>query len=100
MFNEKGIINRLASVELQILTGSLHTVPEVHRLFKWHNFESMARSLGSYREEIAREFYTSYLSTLRGSIDRWARPTKQDPLTSYLVGGAKLIFGRTLSAGS
>lgn len=61
--------------------GRLHTVLEVHLLFNKHKFEWVARSLGSYSEEIVREFYTSYVVTLRGSFDRRVRPTKQDSLT-------------------
>lgn len=45
----------------------------------------MARDLGSYNEEIVWEFYPSYVSNLRGSIDMWEKPANQDPLNSTLV---------------
>lgn len=63
-------MTRLVTVERRILTGSLHTVPEVHRLFTRHKLEWMAQGLGTYNEEILTEFYASYVATLRGSIDR------------------------------
>ncbi|KAG5594533.1 hypothetical protein H5410_035765 [Solanum commersonii] len=56
--------------ERRVLTGSLHTVPNIHRLFKLHKYDWMARDLGTYNEEIVREFYASYAATLRGSIDK------------------------------
>ncbi|KAG5616131.1 hypothetical protein H5410_015955 [Solanum commersonii] len=47
----------------------------------------MARDPGTYSEEIVREFYAFYASTLRGSISKWSKPLAQDPLTSTLVQG-------------
>ena len=85
MFNEKGVMTRLVYVERWVVMGSLHTIPEVHTVFKMNKLEWMARSLGSSSEEIVRELYDSYVATLRGSINRRARPAKQDKLTSVLV---------------
>lgn len=34
MLNEKGVITLLVTIERGVLTGSLDTVPELHRLFK------------------------------------------------------------------
>lgn len=85
MLNEKGVMTRLVTVECCVLTGSLHTVIKVHRLFKRHRFDLMARDWGSYRVEIVREFYASYVTTLQGSLDRRARHAKHDPLTYTLV---------------
>ena len=68
-------------VERQVQTGRLHTVPVVHDFFSRHQLEWMARCVGSYSEEIVREFYTSYVVTLRGALDRWSNPAKHDPLT-------------------
>lgn len=76
MLNNKMVMTRLVTIERRVLAGSLFTVPAVHRLFTHHKFEWRGRSLESYREEVFREFYTSYLATLRGSLDRWAKPVK------------------------
>ena len=64
--------------------------PEVHISFNLHKFEWMVRDFDAFSEEIIQEFYVSYVATLRGSLDRWARPTKQDPLTSTLVWGCRV----------
>ncbi|KAK4706534.1 hypothetical protein R3W88_033914 [Solanum pinnatisectum] len=45
----------------------------------------MARSLGSFSEEIVREFYAFYAATLIGSINRRVKPTAQSPLAAILV---------------
>lgn len=52
MLNEKGVMTQLVTVELQVRTGSLHTIPMVHRLFNLHKFDLMDQDLGSYNEEI------------------------------------------------
>ena len=49
----------------------------------------------SYREEVVREFYTSYLASLRGSLDRRAKPVKHDPLTEVLVRGCRVDISST-----
>uniref|UniRef100_M1DTW5 Integrase core domain containing protein n=1 Tax=Solanum tuberosum TaxID=4113 RepID=M1DTW5_SOLTU len=78
---------RLIQEERRVLTGSLHTVPDIHRLFKLHKCDWMARDPGTYSEEIVWEFYASYAATLRGSISKWSKPLAQAPLTSTLVRG-------------
>uniref|UniRef100_M1DHR8 Integrase core domain containing protein n=1 Tax=Solanum tuberosum TaxID=4113 RepID=M1DHR8_SOLTU len=85
MKNDKEKMARLITEEHRVLTRSLHTVPDIHRLFKIHKCDWMARDLGTYSEEIVREFYASYAATLRGSIDKRAKPTAQDPITSTMV---------------
>ena len=50
-------------------------MPEIHNLFTRH-----AHPLGRYSEEMVREFYASYIATLRSQIDRRAAPAKQAPL--------------------
>ncbi|KAG5591370.1 hypothetical protein H5410_041884 [Solanum commersonii] len=75
---------RLITEERRVLTGSLHTVPDIHRLFNLHKCDWMARDPGTYSEEIVREFYASYAATLRGSISKRSKPLAQDPLTSTL----------------
>ena len=45
----------------------------------------MSRSVEFYREEFVRELYASYVATLRGSFDRWAKTVKQGPVTEVLV---------------
>uniref|UniRef100_M1DWG7 Integrase core domain containing protein n=1 Tax=Solanum tuberosum TaxID=4113 RepID=M1DWG7_SOLTU len=75
---------RLITEEHRVLTRSLHTVPEIHRLFQRHKCEWMAREPGTYSEEIVREFYDSYAATLQGSIHKNDRHTAQAPLTATL----------------
>uniref|UniRef100_M1BA44 Uncharacterized protein n=1 Tax=Solanum tuberosum TaxID=4113 RepID=M1BA44_SOLTU len=38
--------------EHRVLTGSLHTVPTIHELFKKHNCDWMVESLFKYSEEM------------------------------------------------
>lgn len=70
MFNVKGVITRWVIDKRQVLLGSLHAVLKVHSLLSRHKFELIAQNLGFYNEEIVREFYASYVATLRGSIYR------------------------------
>ncbi|KAG5611704.1 hypothetical protein H5410_022985 [Solanum commersonii] len=78
---------QLITEERRLLTGSLHTVPDIHRLFNLHKCDWMARDPGTYSEDIVREFYASYAATLRGSISKRSNPMDQDPLTSIVVRG-------------
>uniref|UniRef100_M1DF93 Integrase core domain containing protein n=1 Tax=Solanum tuberosum TaxID=4113 RepID=M1DF93_SOLTU len=59
---------RTITEERIVFTESLHTVPDIHRLFNFHKWDWMARDPGTYRKEMVREFYTSYAATLRCSI--------------------------------
>ena len=43
--------------------------------------------MGCYSEELVREFYVSYVATLRSQIDRRAAPAKQAPLEQVRVRG-------------
>ena len=56
MLNDKMMMTRLVIVERRVLKGSLHTIPDVHNLFTFHRLELMARSLGSYKKDIFRDF--------------------------------------------
>uniref|UniRef100_M1DUY5 Integrase core domain containing protein n=1 Tax=Solanum tuberosum TaxID=4113 RepID=M1DUY5_SOLTU len=85
MKNDKEKMARLITEECRVLTGSLHTVLDIHRLFNVHKCDWMARDPGTYSEEIVREFYASYAATLRGSISKQSKPIAQDPLTSTMV---------------
>ncbi|KAG5605842.1 hypothetical protein H5410_027334 [Solanum commersonii] len=87
MRNNKGKMARLITEECRVLTGSLHTVPDIHRLFNLYKCNWMARNPGTYSEEIVREFYASYAATLRGLISKRSKPMDQDPLTSTMVRG-------------
>lgn len=80
-------MTQFVKVDPRFLTRILHTVSKVHRLSKRHRLYCMTPSFGTYSEEIVREFYASYVDTLRGSIDRRSKPVKQDALTSLLVRG-------------
>ncbi|KAG5581728.1 hypothetical protein H5410_052355 [Solanum commersonii] len=70
MKNDKEKMTRLITEERRVLTGCLHTVLDIHRLFNLHKCNWMARDPGTYSEEIVWEFYASYVATLRGSISK------------------------------
>ncbi|KAG5595082.1 hypothetical protein H5410_036314 [Solanum commersonii] len=74
MLNEKEKMALLIIEEHRVLMGSLHMVPDIHRLFQNHKCEWMGKEPGTYSEEIVREFYASYAAILRGSIHRNANP--------------------------
>uniref|UniRef100_M1DF31 Integrase core domain containing protein n=1 Tax=Solanum tuberosum TaxID=4113 RepID=M1DF31_SOLTU len=74
MINDKEKMVRLITEERRVLTGSLHTVPDIHRPFNLHKCDWMARDPITYSEEIVREFYASYAATLRGSISKRSNP--------------------------
>ena len=63
---------------------------EIHNLFTRHRLELTARLLGRYIEEMVREFYASYVATLRSQIDRQAAPAKQAPLEQVRVHGVQV----------
>ena len=65
-------------------------MPEIHNLFTRHRLEWTARPLGSFSEELAREFYASYVATLRSQIDRRAAPAKQALLEQVRVRGVQV----------
>lgn len=76
---------------------SLHIIPKVHRFFNLHKFEWIVHSVGFYSEDMLREFYNSFVPTLKGYIDRWAKLAKQVQLTSILLWGYLVdIFGATI----
>ena len=65
-------------------------MPEIHNLFTRHRLEWTARPLGRHSEEMVREFYASYIATLRSQIDRRAAPAKQAPLEQVRVRGVQV----------
>ena len=65
-------------------------MPEIHNIFNRHRLEWTARPLGRYSEELVREFYASYVATLRSQIDRWAAPAKQVSLEQVRVRGIQV----------
>lgn len=66
----------------------------MHSLFKGNKFELIERTLESYNKEIFKEFYASYVDTLRVSICRQEIPSKHDPLTSVLVRGCRVDISK------
>lgn len=82
--NERALKTWLVTVKHRVVTGSLHTILEVHKLFTRYNLEWMDRGLGTYSVEIVREFYASYVAILWGSLSRRARPAKTG-LTHFCV---------------
>ena len=83
-------MTRTLTLERRVLSGSLPTIPEIHNLFTRHRLRWTARPLGRYSEEMVREFYASYVATLRSYIDRRASPTKQAPLEHVRVRGEQV----------
>ena len=65
-------------------------MPEIHNIFTRHRLGWTARPLGRYSEEVVREFYASYVVTLRSQIDRRAGPAKQAPLEQVRVRGVQV----------
>ena len=68
------------TLETRVLTRRLPAMSEIHNIFTRHRLELTARSLGRYSEEFVREFYASYVDTLRSQIDKRVAPAKQAPL--------------------
>ena len=77
--NDKGVMTRTLTLEQWVLTGSLPTMPEINNHFSRHRLDWTARPLGRYSEEMVREFYASYVATLRSQIDRRADLAKTGP---------------------
>ena len=65
-------------------------MPEIHNLFTRHRLEWTVPPLGQYNEEMVREFYVSYVETIRSQIDRQAAPAKQAPLEQVRVRGVQV----------
>ena len=78
------------TLERRVLTGSLSTMPEIHNLFTRHRLEWTTCPLEHYNEEMVREFYASYVATLRSQIDKRAAPAKQAPLEQVRVRGVQV----------
>ncbi|KAG5609658.1 hypothetical protein H5410_020939, partial [Solanum commersonii] len=74
MKNDKEKMARLITEERRILTGSSHTVPDIHWLFNLPKCDWMARDPGTYSEEIVREFYALYAAILLSSISKQSKP--------------------------
>ncbi|KAG5600781.1 hypothetical protein H5410_032151 [Solanum commersonii] len=97
MVNDKQKMARLITEERRVLTGSLHTVPDIHRLFNLHKCDWMARDLGTYSDEIVREFYAFYAAILRDSISKRSRPLAHFHFGSRVSGGHITCHDQTLS---
>ena len=69
MLHYKRVMTRPVTVEWRLITGILHTVPDGNGLFTRHRIELLTKTVGSYREEIMREIYASYVVILRGALD-------------------------------
>ena len=65
-------------------------MPEIHNFFTRHRLKWRARPLVHYSKEMIREFYASYVATLRSQIDRRAAPAKQAPLEQVRVRGVQV----------
>ena len=69
-------MTRTLTLERRVLTGSLPTMPEIYNIFTRHRLEWTVHLLGRYSEELVREFYASYVATLRLQIDSRDAPAK------------------------
>ena len=85
--NDKEFMTRTLTLKRRVLKGSLPTMPEIHNLFTRHRLEWTTHSLGRYSEKLVREFYASYVATLRSQIDRRVAPAKKAPLEIVRVRG-------------
>ena len=47
----------------------------------------MARNVGRYSKEMVREFYATYVATLRSKLDTRANPARFEPLEYVRVHG-------------
>ena len=65
-------------------------MPKIYNLFTRHRLEWKVRPLGRYSEKFFREFYASYVATLRSQIDRHAAPAKQALLEQVRVCGIQV----------
>ena len=65
-------------------------MPNIHALFTRYRLYWRDRALGQYSEELVKDFYASYVATLRSKIDRRAAPAKQDPLDHISVRGKQV----------
>ena len=65
-------------------------MPKIQNLFTRYRLEWTARPLGRYSDEMVRQFYASYVETLRSQIDRRAAPAKQAPLEKIQVRGVQI----------
>ena len=83
-------MTRTLTVERRFLTGSLPTLPVVHDLLTRHRLESTARSLGHYSEVMLREFYATYVVTLRASLDKRSKPGKHGQLQHVRARGMRV----------
>ena len=67
---KKGVMTRTLTLERRVLTGSFPTIPKIHNLFTRYRLEWTAHSLDRYSEDLVREFYASYVATLKSQINR------------------------------
>lgn len=56
VLNDKAMMARLVTVERRVLTGSLHIVPNVQRLFTCHMLNKMGKSEGRKARRLFESF--------------------------------------------
>ena len=83
--NDKVVMIRALTLERQVLKRILPTMPNIHTLFTRHRLEWIAHVVGRYCEEMVRDFYASYVVTLRSQRYRRVSPAKQTPLEHVRV---------------
>ena len=89
--NDKGVMTRTHTLERRVLTGSLLLMHEINNLLTRHRLEWTARPLGCYSEEFVREFYASYVATLKSQIDRPTPPPNKPHLSRSKYKAFRLI---------
>uniref|UniRef100_M1DR53 Uncharacterized protein n=1 Tax=Solanum tuberosum TaxID=4113 RepID=M1DR53_SOLTU len=83
MMNENDKPGRLIIEEHPDLKDSVNTAPIIEDLFHKNSFKWMAQPQGTYNDEIVKEFYASYATTVRGSISKRANPATKPPSTDF-----------------
>uniref|UniRef100_M1D9X9 Integrase core domain containing protein n=1 Tax=Solanum tuberosum TaxID=4113 RepID=M1D9X9_SOLTU len=80
MLNEHEKMAKLVTEERRVLTGSLHTAPVIHELFRTHICKWIAWCPGTYIEEIVQELMLpTMLSNLRANLDTLLAPPESTP---------------------
>uniref|UniRef100_M1DXY6 Integrase core domain containing protein n=1 Tax=Solanum tuberosum TaxID=4113 RepID=M1DXY6_SOLTU len=64
VLNENRKMATTITEERRVFTGSLHTVPAIEDMFKRQKCEWTPRNPGNLSEEMTREFYASYTTTV------------------------------------
>ncbi|KAH0748301.1 hypothetical protein KY290_027533 [Solanum tuberosum] len=59
-----GFKNRPIMLETRVVVANIKVFPDIYRTFLFHQFDWMDNASGEYSSHLAREFYSSYATTL------------------------------------